>query len=91
MCTHTYTGRQHAHEGLTKANSSAFGTAEQTRTHNTKCHVIAIIFYEYLSVSGFEVLVINGGVDVALVAEKLNSSSGEQDIQKFSNRKQVDP
>ena len=38
-----YTLRQHAHEGLTKANSSAFGTAEQNRTHNTKCHAIAII------------------------------------------------
>ena len=50
------------------------------RTHNTKCHAMAIISYEHLSVSGFEVLVINSGVDVALVAEKLNGSSGEQDI-----------
>ena len=48
--------------------------------HTIHCHAIAIISYEHLSVSGFEVLVINGGVDVALVAEKLSSSSGEQDI-----------
>ena len=80
-----YTLRQHAHEGLTEANSSAFGTAEQNRTHNTQCHALAIISYEHLSVSGFEVLVINSGVDVALVAEKLNSSSGEQDIKKYSH------
>ena len=80
-----YTLKQHAHEGLTKANSSAFGTAEQNRTHNTQCHALAIISYKHLSVSGFEVLVINSGVDVALVAEKLNSSSGEQDIKKYSH------
>ena len=55
------------------------------RIHNTPCHAIAIISYKHLSVSGFEVLVINSGVDVALVAEKLNSSSGEQDIQTFSH------
>ena len=39
-----------------------------------------IISYEHLSVSGFEMLVINSGVDVAFVAEKLNGSSGEQDV-----------
>ena len=54
-----------------KVNSSA---------QHTIHHAIAIISYENLSVSGFEVLVINSGVDVALVADKLNSSSGEQDI-----------
>ena len=76
-----YTSRQH--EGLTKADSSA---------QHTIRHAIAIISYEYLSVSGFEVLVINSGVDVALVAEKLNSSSGEQDIPKLSHWKHlVDP
>ena len=62
------------------------------RTHSTQCHAIAIISYKHLSVSGFEVLVINSGVDVALVAEKLNSSSGEQDIPKLSHWKHlVDP
>ena len=66
-----YTSGQH--EWLTKVNSSA---------QHTIHHAIAIISYEYFSVSGFEVLVINSGVyvEVALVAEKLNSSSGEQDI-----------
>ena len=33
-----------------------------------------------VSVSGFEALVINSGVDVTLLVEKLYSSSGEQDI-----------
>ena len=69
----------HMKGSRTEANSSAFGTAEQNRTHNAQCHALAIISYEHLSVSGFEVLVINSGVDVALVAEKLNGNSGEQD------------
>ena len=46
-----YTSGQH--EWLTKVNSSA---------QHTIHHAIAIISYEYFSVSGFEVLVINSGV-----------------------------